>query len=248
VSPPGVSARPMGRQSVQLHEHTDEAALVAAVAAALRTALMLDRDRNSEALLLLSGGATPIPIYRALAPHLADVAPVTLALVDERWVGPDDAGSNARMLRETLLSEPAPGVRFWPLADLPAGIEAAVAQANARLRASALVPSMVVFGMGDDGHTASLFPGSADLPRALASVDPYVALDATGCPVAGQWPRRITLTPAGWRNARHRLLVIRGERKRQVFERAQREQDPLDLPIAAAIEMGSAPLNVHWSP
>src|SRR3546814_17033745 len=78
--------------------------------------------------------------------------------------------------------------------------------------------------MGDDGHTASLFPGMLGLDQALASPTAYVAVDASGCPGSGPWPRRISLTPAGLEPSRMRLLLIRGEHKRRLFERAMEDR------------------------
>jgi 6-phosphogluconolactonase len=233
---------------VRFHAHADVASLNDAVALALIGALDSGRARRGAALALLSGGGTPVPVYRALATRVRDWSGITLALVDDRWVAPDDAGSNARMLRETLHAGEGGGPPFWPLTQFHRKRAEAVAEANdryARSLAGAEL-SVVLLGMGDDGHTASLFPGSPDLDAALAAREPYRALDAHGCAGAGAWPLRITLTPAGWRPARNRLLMIRGAHKRALFERAVREADPRTLPVCAAITMGAAPLDVHW--
>jgi 6-phosphogluconolactonase len=250
VAPARVPSEP-----VVFHAHVDEAALVERVCAAVLETIAGERRRLVDALLLLSGGATPVPVYRALAAALGclptDNARLTISLVDERWVAPGDAGSNERLLRESLLGagrEAVHGIGFWPLADWDQGLAASVAGANARLQGTAGAISLVLFGMGDDGHTASLFPGSADLLPALGASTPYVALDATGCPGAGTWPQRITLTPIGWKSARRRLLLIRGAHKRQLLERAMRERDIETLPICAALALGDAPLEVHWAP
>ncbi len=241
------------------HAHADETALVGAVCAQILQVVGADRGDDRASLLLLSGGSTPVPVYRALADQLAagraglapGTARLTISLVDERFVAPQDPGSNERMLRQTfggLLGDDAhAALRFWPLVDWPGGRARSVAQANERMHA-APPPSLVLLGMGDDGHTASLFPGSPDLAAALATSLPYVALDAPGCPGAGAWPLRITLTPAGWRPARRRLLLLRGAHKREVYERALREGDAAVLPVAAAIALGEAPLDVHWAP
>ncbi len=238
----------IGDTKMVFYEHADEASLVDAVALALAGAIEEDLARFSQCLLLLSGGTTPIPVYRALAPTLAERRGITVGLVDERWVDPQDPGSNARTLRESLLATAGAGVHFWPLAEIDAGLLPTVARANERLRTLSHPATVVLLGMGEDGHTASLFPGSPDLPRALASAEPYCALDASGCPGAGQWTQRISLTPQGWRDARRRLLVFRGARKRQVFQNALGNPDAMVLPVAAAIAVGAAPLVVHWCP
>jgi len=241
--------------AVRWHDHADEADLVAAVCEPILQSIAEDRRAARDTLLLLSGGSTPVPVYRALAGELAALAPgttrLTLTLVDDRFVAPDDPGSNERMLRETFASVLGEGTaaraRWWPLVDWPGGRQRSVARANERL-AGTPPPSLVLLGMGDDGHTASLFAGSPDLDAALASRQAYVALDAHGCPGAGPWPLRITLTPAGWRPARRRLLLVRGAHKRAVVERALREPIATALPVAAAITVGDAPLDVHWAP
>src|SRR5690606_18762024 len=176
------------------------------LAAELRRAL----EQRPRARLLLSGGSTPGPVYQALGRAPLDWNRIDVALVDERWLQPDDPDSNSHLVRTTLLQDKAANARFETLTRPGRSIEEAVAAAN--LHASQ-VPDAVVLGMGDDGHTASLFPGLRGLDRLLASPYPYVAVDAAGCPGAGPWSRRISLTPAGLEPARMRLLLIRGEHK-----------------------------------
>jgi 6-phosphogluconolactonase len=233
---------------LRFHAHRDEAALVAVAGASILDAVNGDLAAQAEAWILLSGGTTPVPVYRAIAQSLGDTQGLTVGLVDDRWVAPDSPGNNAAMIRETLLPSAGNGVRFRPLVDWSRGRAHSVAQANARHASMRIAPSLVLFGMGDDGHTASLFPGSPQLAKALASHDAYVPLDADGCPGAGQWPQRITLTPHGWRRARRRMLLVRGERKREMLERAARERDARLLPVSAAIAVGDTPLDVHWCP
>src|SRR5690606_24597648 len=159
----------------------------------------------------------PGPVYQALARAPLEWSRIDVALVDERWLLPDDPDSNAHLVRGTLLQDQAACARFETLTRSGRSVEEAVASAN--LHANQ-VPDAVVLGMGADGHPASLFPCMLGLEQALASPNAYTAVDAKGCPGAGPWPRRISLTPAGLAPARMRLLLIRGEHKRRLFERA----------------------------
>ncbi len=118
-----------------------------------------------------------------------------------------------------------PSAHFDPLVRIGKPLTECVYTANLQAQHSQ-PPSLVALGMGNDGHTASLFPGSKDLARALESTLPYAALDATGCPGANQWPLRITLTPHGLRQCRQRLLLLRGKQKLQVLRQALDSNDP----------------------
>jgi len=211
------------------------------LAGELRRAL----EQRPRARLLLSGGSTPGPVYQALARAPLDWDRIDVALVDERWLQPDDPDSNSHLVRTTLLQDKAASARFETLTRPGRSIEQAVAAAN--LHANQ-VPDAVVLGMGDDGHTASLFPGLRGLEQLLANPNAYVPVDAAGCPGAGPWPRRISLTPAGLAPSRMRLLLIRGEHKRRLFEQAMDGTDPLELPIRMAFATPGARLRVHWCP
>lgn len=241
------ASRPARDGRIQWREHADESAFAERVAQGIEEAIAAGRGSAGGALVLLSGGATPAPVYRELGRGRPGFSDCAVALVDERWVEPGSPGSNARMIGESLLHAPGAGVRFQPLALPELGLQASVDSANRAFLARG-APSLVVLGMGDDGHTASLFPGSGDLARALAAPEAYVAIDAAGCAGAGAWPLRISLTPAGWRGARRRMLLLRGAGKRRVFARALEDGDALELPVRAAIDLGDAPLEVHWYP
>lgn len=226
------------------HAHADldhwTAAAVAATVAALNQALS-DKGR---ARLLVSGGSTPAPVYRALSMQPLDWSRVEIALVDERWLPAGDPDSNAHLITTTLLAARAAAARFEPL--LVSGRDLSDSLHAANIAASPA--TVALLGMGPDGHTASLFPGAADLDHALSSTLDYVALDASGCPGAGPWRQRISVTPAGLARAALRVLLIRGDHKRALLQTALQGADPHELPIRAVLSLPGPPLHVHWCP
>jgi len=213
-------------------------------AAEMAAALAEGIAENGRTRMLLSGGSTPAPVYQAVAELDLAWDRVEVSLADERWLSPQDRDSNAWLVNEHLLKR-TEGVHFDPLVRIGKPLAECVYAANLQANHSQ-PPSLVVLGMGNDGHTASLFPGSRDLPRVVESTLPYAALDATGCPGANQWPLRITLTPRGLALSRHRLLLLRGAQKLEVLRHALDNNDPQQYPILNAINLPGARLRVHW--
>jgi 6-phosphogluconolactonase len=144
--------------------------------------------------IVLSGGATPHGLHRILASRFRDVVPwsnVHVFWSDERCVPHEDARSNYRMARETLLDlVPCPSGNVHPMPDCTADPSRAAREYEARLRAyfAGAPPAfdLSILGLGADGHTASLFPGAAALRERTRWVLPVVA-DA-------EPPSRLTLT------------------------------------------------------
>lgn len=230
---------------VSLHEFRNDDQWSWAAAVAIAAALRRDLMSQPRARLLLSGGSTPAPVFRALSQAPLEWERVDVALVDERWLRPDDPDSNARLVHDNLLRGHAAGARFEPLTRPGRSIEEAVADANLHARQPA---GIAVLGMGDDGHTASLFPRMIGLADALASRNAYVAVDATGCPGAGAWHRRISLTPAGLAPTHTRLLLLRGAAKRARFEEALAGDNLQEMPVRMAFLTPGAALQVYWAP
>lgn len=245
TSPPSIHGDPLSPRRVRFHAYPDADAWAWACAVALAAILRRDLEQLGRARLLLSGGTTPAPVYRALSKAPLDWSQVDVTLVDERWLQPDDTDSNAHLVRETLLQNHAKSAHFEPLTRVGRTLEESVASANAYAR---LPASAAVLGMGEDGHTASLFPKARDLSDALSSKSDYVAFDATGCPGAGAWPLRITLTPAGLSKARERLLLVRGDTKRRLLDRALDSNDASVMPVRVAFATPGATLQIHWCP
>jgi len=210
--------------------------LAEAAAEALRSDLT-DRER---ALLVVSGGSTPVPFFQALAAVDLPWARVDVTLADERWVPEDAADSNARLVREHLLTGPAAAANFVPLTTDAGAPEQGVAAVTRRLEALPWPASLVVLGMGGDGHTASLFPDSRELELALSTAEAAVAVRTPSQPQP-----RLTLSADRLHQARRHALHITGDDKRSVLARALAGDDIRELPIRAFL---SCPLAVYWAP
>ena len=195
--------------SLSVAATAEEAATEAArrLAEAIREA----RVRREAAHVALAGGATPRRAYELLARDVRDWAGVEIWFGDERAVGPDHPDSNYRMVAATLLAgRLAPPPRVNRIEGERGAEEAAEAYEGAlkeRVPAAAGTPVLDVAlqGVGPDGHTASLFPGSPalDAPGLCAPVH-----DAPKPP-----PDRITLTLRTLRGARKIIFLVTGAEK-----------------------------------
>ena len=228
------------------HYYCDADALAAALAVRLEIALRDALALRGHAMLALAGGRTPLPAYRALATRTLDWDRVVLIPTDERCVPHDHAACNLRALGEAFA--PADGVRLVALTVDDGNPERSQAQALATLSQHAGAFDAVVLGMGEDAHTASLFPGASQLGTALDPVAPFdvCRLDPQPLPPEAPFPR-ITLTAARLLRAHTVHLALTGEAKHAALRKAQVGQDPLRHPIAAILHAADTTVHIHWS-
>lgn len=196
-----------------------------AIANALRDAVL----GRGMATFIATGGKTPETTYDLLARADVPWDKVTVTLTDERWVDPHGPDSNERMVRDRLLTErAAAAAAFIPLKSSHATPLEAVAEAETRLK-PILPADVVLLGMGEDGHVASLFPGgpveAEDLVVAAQGAQPRLSLT-----IQALEPRRLT------------VLLISGEAKRRTLE------DRSGLPVHTLLARTTAPVRVLWSP
>jgi len=189
---------------------------------------------NGRFSVALSGGSTPIALYRLLAEppfsRTIDWPHVHFFWGDERFVPADHPESNYRLARETLISRvPIPAENVHPVPTEGNDPEAAAARYQETLRRFFVLPEgeaprfdLVLLGLGADGHTASLFPQSPALNEQSLVAATYISkLDA--------W--RLTLTPSVLNRARHVLFLVCGSEKASALRQAlQGPYDPQRSP------------------
>jgi 6-phosphogluconolactonase len=228
---------------VERYPNADEltSRLAAGIAADLKGAV----EVRGIASLVVSGGHSPVKLFEKLRVESLDWSRVCVGLVDERWVEPTDANSNEKLVREHLLRDGAAAARFAGLKNAAPSPDLGAVSA---WETYARVPrpfDVTVLGMGDDGHTASLFPNSPNLKSAL---NPRAS---AGC--VGMWSptppqARISLNLSALLDSRRIVLFIVGDAKWRTYTAASQSGPLEDMPVRAILRQQQTPVEVAWAP
>lgn len=199
-------------------------------------------DARGSALLALPGGTTPGPVYAKLAKAKLDWKRVTILPTDERLVAMTDKLSNAGALAKVFLPL---GARVVPLATGPGDPRQAGLDADERLGAMSWPLDLVLLGVGEDGHAASIFNGP-DLAAALAA--PARAIGVRPEPLPAAAPvARVTLTAATIRAARTLTIILSGDAKRKMLESAIDKGAASPYPVGPLLAAADQAVDIHWS-
>lgn len=205
---------------------------------------------SSRATLLVSGGSTPVPLYELLAKQSIAWKNVDVALVDERWVDDSDNGSNARLIKSTLLQNQARVAHFVGMKNDSASAALGQTECEAAYQQLKRPFDLSVVGMGPDGHTASLFPNAKGLDAALDIDNDDLCTDiiANKTETTGELVERMSLTLRGLLATKQIVLPIIGDEKLAIYHRAK-QADQFNLsPISALLQQSRVPISVYWSP
>ena len=224
-------------------EFENTSALDIELAEKVAALLAADIQARGKASLVVSGGRTPMGFFHLLSQQLLDWSSVTVTLADERWVDADHQDSNEKLVRENLLINEAHQAQFISLKSAAENAVDAESECEQAL-ASAGQFTVVILGMGDDGHTASLFPGTEALALGLDMNSGRTAIAVTPTAAPHQ---RMSMTLPRLLNAGQVIIHISGSSKQDVLLAAQNGDNDAELPIRAILGQQVAPLSVYWA-
>ncbi len=200
---------------------------------------------RGKATLVVSGGRTPAPIFDVLAQKKVPWQKVVILLADERWVAADHEASNTGLVLRHLMTGPAAAARFlrFPYSGLEVATDAALA--DQQLDSMQDPFDVVLLGMGDDGHTASLFPCAPQLQQGLSGRPQANCLAVTPAEAPHA---RLSLTLPRLLNSRNLLLLLQGQSKLAVFNKAMAGENINEMPVRGILQQHRVPVWVHWCP
>jgi len=211
--------------TMQFHEFGSRSEASLALARMIAGALGDALRARSRATFVASGGGSPQETYEHLGRNAIDWRSISVLPSDERFVPKDSPRHNLGMIRKTLK------------------VPATYSELNSETDIDSLCPfDVALFGMGDDGHTASLFPDDPDIDAALGSKASTHQAHVPSLPEA-----RISLTPGALHGAGVLCLLMFGAHKRMVFEAACEPGAAREYPVRILLRELAARLHVFWA-
>jgi 6-phosphogluconolactonase len=198
--------------------------------------------KRGRASIAVSGGSTPIPLFKEFSLLNIDWKKVDLTLVDDRWVDPKNADSNELLVRRHLIKNKASKVNFIPLKNDSKTAKDGQQNSEEMVKNMILPFDVIVLGMGSDGHTASLFPCSDELSDAmnLNNLNCLISTSPKSAPYG-----RLSFTARVIIDAKNVFLHLNGSSKLHTLESAMEYKDSSKMPIYTFLENG---LSIYWSP
>jgi 6-phosphogluconolactonase len=223
----------------------DRQQLINELADRIGTALSGSIAAHGLASLAVSGGSTPVRLFERLSGLDIPWRDVVITLVDERWVDPASPDSNERLVRRHLLKKRAAVATFIGFKNFAATAGEGEAECERRLHQIPPPFTLLILGMGNDGHTASLFPGAEQLTQAtdMESGRTCMAITPTDAP-----HDRMTLTLPAILDSEEIILHITGSEKKEVLEKAEKAGLPEAMPIRFVFRQKTTRVTVFWAP
>lgn len=232
------------QSNAHFHSFQSREKLLETLATTIADYLVQGITANGHASLAVSGGSTPIELFKKISIQTLPWQHVFICLVDERWVEPDDADSNEKLVRTHLLQNNAAVANFTGMKNAALTASEGMQEYEQHLQKIPMPFDVLILGMGGDGHTASLFPGAQKLAAAtdMRSENMCIGIAPLTAP-----HERMTLTLPAILNSRHIILHIVGQEKKNVLEHAQQEGPSEEFPIRFILSQNSTPFSIYWA-
>lgn len=227
---------------MQLHSFSDTTLLNHDLAQQIKHRLAAAINQRGHAYFVVSGGTTPVELFKILSNTVLTWEKVTVTLADERCVNAENADRNERLVRDFLLQNEAKYAQFLSLYEEQLDSLTSLLKVE---RAVAALPTfdVVILGMGEDGHTASLFPCSDELDFGLNGDAAVLLVN----PRTAQH-QRVSLSKKRLLNSHTIFLHLVGQKKNNVFNKAMAERDPKIMPVSAFLNAQNANVQVMYAP
>ena len=199
---------------------------------------------KGKASIAVSGGSTPKGFFNALSQKELDWKKVTITLADERWVDINSNDSNTRLVHENLLRNNAAAAKFFHLKQGEILCDETLSDLNLAAKNSLLPLDVLILGMGEDGHTASLFPCSDQIEEGLALTNENSLMKVEPKTAPHQ---RISFTFSALKQSKNTFLHLCGDSKKQVLEQALSDSAIAVMPIRAFLHDQDIDTQVYWS-
>ncbi len=224
-------------------DYEDEDEMAEAVAGDIAYIIGQALEARGRALVAFPGGNTPLKALKLLADMKIEWADVTILPTDDRLVPVTDKLSNAGMLAKLFLPKKA---RVLPLTAGESDPVLAGRAADERIADLDWPLDVAWLGVGEDGHTASIFPGP-DFEAAIAGPKARRAIGVRPEPLPANAPvPRVTLTAATLVSARTVTLVLQGKTKKKLVEQAIKQGASSTLPIGRLLAELDMDIDIHW--
>ena len=199
---------------------------------------------KGKASIAVSGGSTPKGFFKELSNKDIQWNKVTITLADERWVDIHSADSNTRLVHENLLQNKASEANFFHLKQGEELCDETLADLNVAANNTLLPLDVLILGMGEDGHTASIFPCSAQIKQALDINNESALMKVEPTTATHQ---RITFSFASLSQSKNIFLHLCGNNKKQVLDKALNGDDVFDMPIRKFLQTDNIDTQVYWA-
>lgn len=227
-----------------LHSFKSQESLIEVLSQKIIEQLKEAIDQNGKASLIVSGGSTPKPLFRKLSTTSLEWDKVNVGLCDERWIPVADENSNEHLVKTYLLQGEASKATFIGMFMEELDVQTAEKSCTDKMKETLFPFDVLILGMGNDAHTASLFPDNAKLEKALDldNEDLCIAIEPTTAPYM-----RMSLTRSAILSAKHIYLHFEGEEKLTVYGEVITGDDMYKMPIRSVLNQDTKDVEVYYA-